>query len=91
MRSVTLAIALLLAAAWTQPALAAGGHRGKGGERRSVGEQGGRGVTAEQAAETVRRQTGGRILGVQESGGGYRVKVLTPSGEVRSVTVPGRR
>jgi hypothetical protein len=48
-------------------------------------------MTAERAAETVRRQTGGRVLDVRESGGGYRVKVLTPSGEVRSVTVPGRR
>jgi hypothetical protein len=42
-----------------------------------------------QAAEQARRQTGGRVLSVQERDGGYEVKVLTASGEVRSVFVPG--
>jgi len=36
----------------------------------------------------VRRQTGGRVLSVREQNGGYEVKVLTPSGEVRSVFIP---
>jgi hypothetical protein len=38
----------------------------------------------------ARRQTGGRVLAVTASDGGYRVKVLTPKGEVRYVFVPGR-
>jgi hypothetical protein len=50
--------------------------------------QGGGAASAAQAAEQARRQTGGRVLSVQEKGGGYEVKVLTPSGEVRSVFVP---
>lgn len=49
--------------------------------------QGGGGSPAAQAAEQARRQTGGRVLSVREKGGGYEVKVLTPSGEVRSVFV----
>ncbi len=50
--------------------------------------QGGGAASAAQAAEQARRQTGGRVLSVQEKGGGYQVKVLTPSGEVRSVFIP---
>jgi hypothetical protein len=38
----------------------------------------------------ARRQTGGRVLAVTAGDGGYRVKVLTPQGEVRYVFVPGR-
>jgi hypothetical protein len=50
--------------------------------------QGGGATSAAQAAEQVRRQTGGKVLSVREKGGGYEVKVLTPSGEVRSVFIP---
>ena len=50
--------------------------------------QGGGAGSAAQAADQARRQTGGRVLSVQEKGGGYEVKVLTPSGEVRSVFIP---
>jgi hypothetical protein len=50
--------------------------------------QGGGASSAAQAAEQVRRQTGGKVLSVREKGGGYEVKVLTPSGEVRSVFIP---
>ncbi len=50
--------------------------------------QGGGAASAAQAAEQVRRQTGGKVLSVREKGGGYEVKVLTPSGEVRSVFIP---
>jgi hypothetical protein len=31
------------------------------------------------------------VLSVKEKGGGWEVKVLTPSGEVRSVFIPGDR
>ncbi len=50
--------------------------------------QGGGAASAAQAAEQVRRQTGGKVLSVREKGGGYEVKVLTPSGEVRGVFIP---
>lgn len=63
--------------------------RGRGGGDGERGGQG-RGVTAAQASEMARRQTGGRVLAVTPSDGGYRVKVLTPKGEVRNVFVPGR-
>lgn len=45
--------------------------------------------SAAEAAEEARRQTGGRVLSVERSGGGWQVKVLTPAGEVRSVFIPG--
>jgi len=35
------------------------------------------------AIEMVQRQTGGRVLNAQEARQGYRIKVLTRSGEVR--------
>lgn len=54
---------------------------------RLTGQGGGAGSAA-QAAEQVRRQTGGKVLSVRERNGGYEVKVLTPSGEVRSVFIP---
>lgn len=57
------------------------------GEVRLAG-QGGGASSAAQAAEQVRRQTGGKVLSVREKGGGYEVKVLTPSGEVRGVFIP---
>lgn len=88
MRTTILSIAILLFAAAATPVWAADG-RGRSGERGNGGGQGG--VSAGQAAETVRQQTGGRVLSVDENGGGYRVKVLTPSGEVRSVKVPRGR
>jgi hypothetical protein len=50
--------------------------------------QGGGGSSAAQAAEQARRQTGGRVLSIREKGGGYAVKVLTPSGEVRNIAIP---
>lgn len=49
------------------------------------------GITLEQAAARVRRQTGGRILSANEIRRDgrkvYRIKVLLPSGHVRVVTV----
>lgn len=85
MRATTLLIATLLIALLTPPGWAANGPKGKGGGRE--GKEGA-GMTTSQAAESARRQTGGRVLSVQDGAGGYRVKVLTPSGEVRDVFVP---
>ncbi|MBV5275817.1 MAG: hypothetical protein JZU52_19995 [Lamprocystis purpurea] len=53
-----------------------------------VGRGGGASSAAE-AAEAARRQTGGKVLSVRETSGGYEVKVLTPSGEVRMVFISG--
>jgi hypothetical protein len=53
--------------------------------------QGGGAASPAQAAEQVRRQTGGKVLSVRERDGGYEVKVLTASGEVRSVFIPASR
>lgn len=48
-------------------------------------------MTPSQAEQAARRQTGGgRVLSVKPSDGGYQVKVLTPSGEVKYVFVSGR-
>jgi hypothetical protein len=63
-----------------------GAAPGRGGDS-SQGQQ----VTPAQAEATARRQTGGgRVLSVKPADGGYQVKVLTPSGEVRYVFVSGR-
>ena len=51
--------------------------------------QGGR-LTLEQAVERVQQGTGGRVLDARDAGGVYRVKVLTPRGEVRVVLVDPR-
>ncbi|MCU0835966.1 MAG: hypothetical protein MUC77_16280 [Chromatiaceae bacterium] len=83
MRATTLLMAILIALSLAQPGWGANGSKGKGKER------GGGGMSSSQAAQTAQRQTGGRVLSVKESSGGYRVKVLTPSGEVRDVFVPG--
>jgi uncharacterized membrane protein YkoI len=44
-------------------------------------------VSLEQAAETVARATGGRILDAKQVGAEYRIKVLTRKGEVRVLYV----
>ena len=50
------------------------------------------GVSLDQAAEQVRRDTGGRILDARTVGRGnraqHRIKVLLPSGKVRVINVP---
>ena len=75
--------------------LAAGSSPGGLG-RSAVPEQpvllagrGGGASTSAEAAEQARRQTGGKVLSVSRSRGGYQVKVLTPKGEIRVVHIPG--
>lgn len=49
---------------------------------------------ADVAAERARRDTGGRVLSVrppQQDAGDYRVKILTPQGEVRYMNVDPRQ
>ena len=83
MRLTNCLLALLLLL--TGPVLA---ERGRSVDASRVGKGGG--LTAAQAGEMARRQTGGRVLAVTPGDGGYRVKVLTPQGEVRYVFIPGR-
>lgn len=52
-----------------------------------VAARGGGAASAAEAAEQARRQTGGKVLAVERTGGGYQVKVLTPAGEVRMVFI----
>lgn len=47
-------------------------------------------LTLEQAVDRVQRTTGGRVLDARDAGGVYRVKVLTPRGEVLVVLVDPR-
>jgi hypothetical protein len=54
-----------------------------------VAGQGGGAASPAEAAAQAQRQTGGKVLAVRPTGGGYEVKVLTPSGEVRVVFIPG--
>jgi len=82
-RVLTLVILILITLAGAGAAQAAAPPRAM----RLAGQGGGASSPA-QAAEQVRRQTGGRVLSVREKGEGYEVKVLTPAGEVRSVFVP---
>jgi hypothetical protein len=92
MRYPILALAVLLAiaplgGAWADRGGRDSDSRGKGGDRRS-GE--GRQSSESRASQRARQQTGGRVLGVSPSNDGYRVKILTPKGEVRSIQVPDR-
>jgi len=89
LRAPLLGLVALVAGALTTPA-SAGPPGRTPGSGPSSGPSGAS-PSAAQAAEQARRQTGGRVLAVEERGGGYQVKVLTPSGEVRSVFVPAGR
>jgi hypothetical protein len=61
------------------------------GHAKDTGERSGTDV----AAERAKRDTGGRVLSVrpppQEDNGDYRVKILTPQGEVRYLNVDPRQ
>ena len=47
-------------------------------------------LTLEQAVGRVQQATGGRVLDARDEGNFYRIKVLTPRGEVRVVLVDPR-
>lgn len=49
-----------------------------------------RAVSMGEAISRVRQQTGGRVLDAKDQGNYYRVKVLTPEGEVRVFRVDAR-
>jgi len=77
-------LAMLILALAVQAPLAAK-DKGRDGGRGGGGDQ----MTAAEAGAAARRQTGGRVLAIKPADGGYRVKVLTPAGEVRQVFVRG--
>jgi hypothetical protein len=89
----SVAVAALLLAALIIPTFAAARDHGRGRDGRppAQAQRGGNRMSAGQAADIARRQTGGRVLSVDGGQNGYRVKVLTPSGEVRYVSVPSGR
>jgi hypothetical protein len=84
---------LLLVALLTPALVTAKGDHGRGRDGRPPAEapRGGDRVSPGQAADMARRQSGGRVLSVDGGQNGYRVKVLTPSGEVRYLSVPPGR
>jgi hypothetical protein len=81
-------IALLLSFLCGGPVFASNAYDASGGRWQFAQRDPGRRISADQAAEIARRQSGGRVLAVRESRDGYQVKVLTPGGEVRYVFVP---
>ena len=44
-------------------------------------------ITRDQAAQAAQKATAGRVLAVDRQGGVFRVKVLTPAGEVKIVEI----
>jgi uncharacterized membrane protein YkoI len=85
LRAILLIILALTLATFVNAGAKDKGERGNGGGRSS----------ADVAAEQARRDTGGRVLSVQPSPqqgqGDYRVKILTPQGEVRYMNVDPRQ
>ena len=47
-------------------------------------------ISAQQAASIVKSRFGGKVLKVQSSGNGYRVKLVKPDGRILSVSVDGQ-
>lgn len=44
-------------------------------------------VSRDQAAAAAQQATGGRVLSVEQAGSSWRVKVVTPRGDVRVIIV----
>jgi len=76
-------IALFVCTAIQPVGAALGGGKGRPGHQQEQAPK----LTSDEAAEAARRKTGGRVLNVKPANGGYRVKVLTPKGEVLYVPV----
>ena len=62
--------------------------------RRGGDDGGGGGISLNEAVQQVQRETGGRVLSADTVNQGgrsvHRIKVLTPSGQVRVVTIGAR-
>lgn len=48
-------------------------------------------ISSAQAASIARSKHGGKVLKVNRSGAGYKVKLIKPNGRVTSVYVDGRK
>lgn len=79
-RRQALALFFLVLSGSLAAPLGAKQHKGSGSSREG-------GMSQEEAAQIARKRTGGRVLSVKPAKDGYRVKVLTPQGEVRYVPV----
>lgn len=82
-RSVAALATLVLAAALESPEALAGFENHAGHPVAASVRVAERPVSMRDAINKVRRQTGGRVLDAQDQGSQYRIKVLTPKGEVR--------
>lgn len=82
-RSVAALATLLLAASLGCPHAIAGFTRHAGYPATGLVKVAERPVSMRDAIEKVRKQTGGRVLDAQDQGSQYRIKVLTPKGDVR--------
>jgi hypothetical protein len=89
MKPLLLLASVLALSLSAQTDLAAREHKGRKGNGKPPGKQAG-GVSAAEAAAIARKKTGGRVLKVKPGSKGYRVKVLTPTGEVRYIGIPNR-
>jgi hypothetical protein len=59
--------------------------RGRGGQSNQIQKR--QRISAGQAAAKAQRQHGGEVLKVRAAGDGYRVKLLLPSGTVKTVFI----
>ncbi len=78
-----LLVGILLATLASTPAVVHAAHEGFAPQSFAPATAQRARVSLEQAAETVARATGGRILDAKAVGNEYRIKVLTKRGEVR--------
>ena len=82
-RSAAALATLLLAATICCPEALAGYAKHDGYPAGSLVTVAERRVSMSEAIDKVRQQTGGRVLDAQDQGNQYRIKVLTPKGDVR--------
>lgn len=79
---LVVSLCLLLAAA---PAVVAQPYYDKQTDKQARSK----GISASQAAQKVQSRYGGKVLKVQRSGNGYRVKLIKKDGRIVSVFVDG--
>ncbi|REL26284.1 peptidase M4 [Thalassotalea euphylliae] len=82
---LVISLCLLLAAA---PAVVAQPYYDKQTDKQA-GQARAKGISASQAAQKVQSRYGGKVLKVQRSGNGYRVKLIKKDGRIVSVFVDG--
>lgn len=88
-RPICLSLVLLLGLILTPVAQVAAQQGNKQQRTEQSSKQKTSTLTASQAAARAKAQYGGKVLKVTPSGSGYRVKMLTEAGRVRTVTIKG--